>query len=408
MSSLRSVTAQDLRGPAATYRVLLVVALLFGVVLAIANSPRADDRVLALLVAAGWLPLLLLHKWPTGCFVAVVAVECIHIVAVPLGTPVQFTSIPVTTMLAAYAIASRVPWRTAWLYGGSAATVLLIVGTFGRDGDRLATNMFALDLVLGATAGGVLVRSRQLRLAAMQRRAEVAEQTKDEEARRRVAQERLRMARELHDVVAHNLALVNAQSSVAEYLIRTDPDAAEKALRNLSEHTRLALDELRSTVGLLRQVDETAGDPQEPDSRQPAHGLNDLAALIERHAAMPGTVILEVSGRPRRLPALTDLAAYRIAQEALTNARKYAPGTNVVVRLDWRINTLQLQVTNAAAPPNRVMPGSGTGHGLVGMQERAAAARGTLEAGPTSDGGWQVVAHLPSGTPPNDVDEELA
>lgn len=415
MSYPRSVTAQDLRGPAVTYRVLLIVALLFGVVLAVANSPRVDDRVLAALVLAGWAPLLLLHRWPTGCFLAVVAVECVHVAAVPLGTPVQFTSIPITTMLASYTIASRVPWRTAWLYGGAAAGVLLLVGTFARDGERLAANMFGLDLVLGATGAGVLVRSRQLRLAAMQRRAEIAEQTKDEEARRRVAHERLRMARELHDVIAHNLALVNAQSSVAEYLIRTDPAAAEKALRNLTEHTRLALDELRSTVGLLRQVDETAvgrdgvDGPGGPDGRSPVHGLSDLPTLVERHGAMPGKVELAVTGQAVPLPALTDLAAYRIVQEALTNARKHAPRADIVVHVDWAADALEVKVVNRApAPSGPIGPDSGAGHGILGMRERAAASGGTLSAGPVPDGGWQVSAHLPTDSPPHIDDEELS
>lgn len=394
------MTVGPLPGPTVADRALVVFALAYGAVISIAVVRGVDNGLVALLSFAGWLPLLAMYRWPMAAFAAVVVIESVHVAFVPLVDPVEFTSIPATTMVAVYTIASRTPWRTGWLYGAVAAAVLLCVGTFTRDGDALATNMFALDLVLGAAAAGVLVRSRQERLAVMQRRAEDAERTKEDEARRRVASERLRMARELHDVVAHNLALVNAQSSVAEYLIRTDPEAAEKALHNLSEHTRQALDELRSTVGLLRQAD-----PEEPaaaegknvrDDLRPFPGLTNLEALIDRHSAVPGGLTCTIEGEARPLATQTDLAAYRIIQEAITNARKHAPGAAVEVQLTWEPATLHIKVSNDSPPDSAASQGAGTGHGLLGMRERASASHGTLAAGERPDGGWDVTAILPT------------
>jgi signal transduction histidine kinase len=397
MSHTRSV-AKDPAGPTVADRALTVFALLFMVVLATVEAKDGDAGLLAVLTIAGFGLLLARHRWPVATLAAVLVVDGLHIAYVPLADPVQFTSIPVPTMVVVYTIATRLPWRHAWLYGGVAALVVLLVGTFARDGERLAANAFTVDLMLGAIGAGVLVRSRHQRVATMQQRAELAEHTKEDEARRRVASERLRMARELHDVVAHHLTLVNAQSSVAQYLIHTDPHAAEKALENLTQHTRLALDELRSTVGLLRQVDDDSGDAATDDLDElgPMPGVPHLPALIGQHTAMPGAVSLTVSGQSRTLPALTSLAAYRIIQEALTNARKYSPGSDVGVRLGWQPTSLEISIRNgspALAPLTSAT--AGTGHGLLGMRERAMAAHGSLEAGPQADGGWLVEARLP-------------
>lgn len=402
MSQARSAPHQDHAGPSVADRALTVFALLFMIVLVIADAPETDDRVAIVLTGIGWAPLLVRHRWPVAALAVVLAIECLHIALVPLAVPVQFTSIPVATMVATYTIATRYPWRSAWLYGGAAALILLCVGGMARDGERLAANMFALDLVLGATGAGVLVRSRHQRLAAMQRRAELAEQTKEDEARRRVASERLRMARELHDVVAHHLTLVNAQAGVAEYLVRTDPESAGVALQNLAEHTKQALDELRSTVGLLRQIDIDSGERRgaleqdDIDEPGPMPGLADLPLLIERHAAMPGAVTFTVEGADQPLPTLTGLSAYRIIQEALTNARKHAPGASVRVELRWSPDALAIRVSND--PPVHEPLSSaavGTGHGVLGMAERALAANGSVTAGRQPDGGWLVDVRLP-------------
>jgi len=368
------------------------------------RSARVSELSVAVLDTAMWLPLLLMARWPVAVLTAVVAAECAHLATVPLLAPVQFNSIPVAVMVAAYSVGLRREWRIAWPAGGLAALVVLSVGLAIRSSDLLAADMFAFDLILAATGAGVIVRSRQRRMLAMERRAVIAEQTRDEEARRRVAAERLRMARELHDVVAHNLALVNAQSSVAEYLLRSDPGAAARALNDISQHTRLALDELRATVGLLRQADDESADGD--DELRPVPGLADLDGLLAVHRASGMDVTLAAEGEATALPTVRDLAAYRIVQEALTNARKHAPAASVRVSLRWSDTTLELRIDNDAAPADARPPGTGTGHGLVGMKERAHAAGGTLEAGPRPGGGFSMVATIPLCDP--EPEEEMA
>jgi len=369
------------------------------------RSARVSELSVAVVDTAMWLPLLLMARWPLAVLTAVVAAECAHLATVPLLAPVQFNSIPVAVMVAAYSVGLRREWRIAWPAGGVAALVVLSVGLAIRSSDLLAADMFAFDLILAATGTGVIVRSRQRRMLAMERRALIAEQTREEEARQRVAAERLRMARELHDVVAHNLALVNAQSSVAEYLLRSDPEAAARALNDISQHTRQALDELRATVGLLRQADEAA-DADADDELRPVPGLGDLDGLLAVHRASGLDVAVTAEGEAHALSTVRDLAAYRIVQEALTNARKYAPASSVRVGLRWSDTTLELRIENNAPPAGAQPPGAGTGHGLIGMEERAHAAGGTLEAGPRPDGGFSVVATIPLCDP--EAEEDLA
>jgi signal transduction histidine kinase len=221
----------------------------------------------------------------------------------------------------------------------------------------------------------------------VEERAARAERTREEEARRRVADERVRIARELHDVVAHHITLVNAQAGVAHHLLRTDPEAAYEALAHIKETSRTALDELRATVGLLRQTDD------QPASREPLPGLADLDRLVTsfRQSGLP--VEVGCDKEQHRLAPAVDLTAYRIVQEALTNAHKHAPGRPVHLTLDYGADALSITVANEAADTRVDAPG--TGHGLIGMRERAATVGGTLTAGPEPHGGFLVRAELP-------------
>lgn len=379
---------------------LSVLAL--GVMWVGAQSTWAADRdlsylALMLLVAAAWVPLLVRHRWPLAVLAATLLVECVWLVVVPLEPPVQFNSAPAAVMLAAWEVGRRHHWRLAWGAAAVAAQAVLVVGEVARGDQVLAANVFALDLVLAAAGAGVLLRSRHHRLRAMERRALAAEQDREAEAQRRVRLERFRMARELHDVVAHHLTLVNAQAGVAGYLLRTDTDAAEQALAGIADNTRQALDELRATVGLLRQYDaEPSGEVGGDASLDPMPGLETLPTLVQSHRTAGTEVRLEVRGDPLTMPSVSDLAAYRVVQEALTNARKHAPGAEVEVRLTWSERALDVLVTNGVPPGGPVAPGPGTRLGLVGMHERADAVGGTLEATPTPDGGWVVHATIPS------------
>jgi signal transduction histidine kinase len=341
-----------------------------------------------------WLPLLARTRWPLAVLGATVLAESLHLVVVPfvdpgLSTPIAIAAyqpVPLATMGAAWTVATRLPRAYAWGGGGLAAVILLIVSLVSRPHSLIATDMVMFDLVVIATAIGRAIRGRRERLerAARQRQAETHAE---------VVAERLRIARDLHDVLAHHLTLVNAQAGVAGYLMRTDLPAASTALQDISTHTRRALDELRATVGLLRQDGETA----EPEGRRPVPGLERLDELLGGFRSAGAVITLRVTGRPGPLAAGADPAAYRIVQEALTNATKHAPGAGIAVHLHWSPRALELRIENQPAPHRaRALPAPGTGHGLIGMRERAGSCGGLLDTRWTPEGGFAVTATLPA------------
>jgi signal transduction histidine kinase len=215
----------------------------------------------------------------------------------------------------------------------------------------------------------------------------------------------MRIARELHDVVAHNISVINVQANTALHLMDRQPDRARSALTTINEVSGQALVELRSVLGVLRAVDEEA-------PRAPAPGLARLGDLADTAAAAGLAVQVEESGQRVPLPADVDLAAYRIAQEALTNSARHSGGTNATIRIAYREDALVLEVHDDGAlrPPGRP-PGPprgaarGAGRGIAGMTERAAVLGGTLQAGPRSGGGFAVQARLPLPGPSQNGDE---
>ncbi|MEU2900417.1 sensor histidine kinase [Streptomyces sp. NPDC001273] len=293
-------------------------------------------------------------------------------------------------VIALYTVASTTDRPTTWRIGLLTMTVL--TGTAMAVGplpwyaqENLA--IFAWTGI-GATAGDA-VRSRRAFVQAIRERAERAERTREEEARRRVAEERLRIARELHDVVAHHIALVNVQAGVAAHVMDKRPDQAKEALAHVREASRSALGELRATVGLLRQ----SGDPEAPT--EPAPGLDRLDELAGTFRSAGLRVEVARTDEGTGLPAAVDLAAYRIVQEALTNVQKHA-GTAAhaevsVVRVGPHIEITVLDDGSGEEQD----PAPGGGHGLLGMRERVTALRGTLTTGPRYGGGFRVHAILP-------------
>ncbi|MEU2332409.1 histidine kinase [Streptomyces sp. NPDC006654] len=248
---------------------------------------------------------------------------------------------------------------------------------------------------IGATAGDA-VRSRRAVVQAIRERAERAERTREEEARRRVAEERLRIARDLHDVVAHHIALVNVQAGVAAHVMDKRPDQAKEALAHVREASRSALNELRATVGLLRQ----SGDPEAPT--EPAPGLHVLEELADtfRNAGLQVEVARADQGTT--LPAAVDLAAYRLVQEALTNVRKHAgPDAKAEVSVVRVGPAIEVTVLDDGSG-DKAAAEAGGGHGLLGMRERVTAVGGTLTTGPRYGGGFRVHAILPVKADTND------
>ena len=227
-------------------------------------------------------------------------------------------------------------------------------------------------------------------------RAQAVAHGREEEALRQATEERLRIARELHDVVAHSLAVINVQANTALHLIDQQPQRARSTLTVINDVSRQALVELRSVLGVLRQVDEEL-------PRSPAPSLTRMSELIDRAAAAGISVGVSEEGASGQLPANVDLAGYRILQEALTNSARHAPGARVAVRVAYQPTGVIIQVDDDGAA-GRDSPGyaAGTrgagqagGNGIAGMTERARALGGTLRAGPGPGGGFRVRAWLP-------------
>ena len=239
-----------------------------------------------------------------------------------------------------------------------------------------------------AVSIGNAVRNHRAYVAEVEERARRAEQAKEEEANRRVAEERLRIARELHDVVGHHVALISVQAGALGYLLDEDQAAARESVTHIQRASEEALEDLRLTVGLLR----------EPGAREPVEpmpGLDRLEELIGSFEGAGLRVTREVTGQVRPLPEAVELTAFRVIQESLTNTRKHADCSAAVVRLGYAPGALRLAVEDEgkpAAQPDVAAPG---GHGIMGMRERVAALGGRLSAGPRPGGGYRVLAELP-------------
>jgi signal transduction histidine kinase len=276
--------------------------------------------------------------------------------------------IPAPLIVIAFSLAARTERRAA-------STVLLISAgllaasnqVFGggswRDASRTGA-VAAFPLVAGVL--GHSSQNRRAYLAAVEERALRAEKSRESEARRRVAEERVRIARELHHLVAHQITLANAQATVAAHFFDARPEQTRESLNQLIDTTSDALDELRATVGLLRQ----SGDAAAP--AEPAPGLSQLPALLESFRRAGLEVSVQQEGTARPLPPGLDLTAYRIVQEALTNVTKHAGTNSARVHLAWDRDRVTLTVADdggTAAPASDRPPG----YGLIGMRERAAA-----------------------------------
>jgi signal transduction histidine kinase len=228
----------------------------------------------------------------------------------------------------------------------------------------------------------------EVALAARQRR-QAAEWSRAEEARGRAGEERMRIARELHDVLAHNISLINVQAGVALHLMDEQPGQSRSALVAIKQASNDALGELRSVLDVLRQGDEAP-------PRTPASGLAHLDRLVAGVSATGLQVQTRVEGTPRPLPAGTDLAAYRIVQESLTNVTRHAGPASATVLVRYGPADLTVQVDDdGRGPAASGDSGNGTGNGIRGMRERVAALGGELTTGPRPGGGFRVQARLP-------------
>ncbi len=346
---------------------------------------RSPDLLSLVLMTVGAAALVFRRSAPKTVLAITGTVALVECVTGDPRAPVAMAAV-----VALYTVASATDRPTTWRIGLLTMTVLTGAAMLAGPLPWYAQENLAIFAWtgIGATAGDA-VRSRRTVVRAMRERAERAERTREEEARRRVAEERLRIARDLHDVVAHHIALVNVQAGVAAHVMDKRPDQAKEALAHVREASRSALNELRATVGLLRQ----SGDPEAPT--EPAPGLSRLDELAGtfRSAGLPVQVARADQGST--LPAAVDLAAYRIIQEALTNVQKHAgPEARAEVSVVRVGPNIEVTVLDDGSGDDATVEVGG-GHGLLGMRERVTALRGTLTTGPRYGGGFRVHAILP-------------
>jgi signal transduction histidine kinase len=333
-----------------------------------------------LLLVVGGASLIARRRYPVGVLAVTLAV------AIWPGVANQARLIWIALIVAFFTAvqARQRAAAVASLVIGYAASIWppWLIGSPGHASAGFAVGLAILLLFLLAVAE--VIRARGQRAAALER-------SRQEELRRRAGEERMRIARDLHDVVAHNISVINVQANTALHLMDRQPDRARSALTTINEVSGQALVELRSVLGVLRAVDESA-------PRAPTPGLARLGDLSDTAAAAGLAVQVEESGQRAPLPADVDLAAYRIIQEALTNSARHSGGTNAIIRIVYEEDALVVEVDDDGAPrPADLSPGRahGTGSGIAGMTERAAALGGTLQAGPRRGGGFAVQARLP-------------
>jgi signal transduction histidine kinase len=374
-------------GRAVVADVLPAVAV--GAVMVLGSGPAARGEVpprrpldLLAWVLMGVAASVLLgrRRWPLGVLAVTAGASVLYLV---LGYP--HGPILVAMSVAMYSVAVRLPVGPSLVACGVTLVTVVIPDMLVTDPDRLLIEVPLLlavlsGLLLPAWAIGTVVRLGQ----------EAEWRAHQDETRQRAYQERLQIAREVHDVVGHSLAVINLRAGVALHVANRRPEQAEVALEAIKRSSKEALEELRGTVAVFRQPDNGGG------LWRPAPGLGQLEALAAAMAEGGLPVQVAVTGQRAGLPAAVDLAAYRIVQESLTNVVRHAGPATATVRVSYQPDALVLEVADtgggrasAAARP--------AGHGIAGMRERAAAVGGTLEAGPNGDGGFRVRACLPLG-----------
>jgi signal transduction histidine kinase len=339
------------------------------------NQPdrKAIDAVAVVLLLLGPAALAVRDRWPVIAVAVTIAAAELYIGAgYPFG-PI-FLSVIVALVYAVLTGNRQRTWIVTALgfFGFIAASLL---DPRRKSDVTLLHFLIVAGWLAGVLAIAELVRVRRDQVIDRRRAAAEAEQ-------RRVGEQRLELAQELHDVLAHNISLINVQASVALHLLDEQPDQARPALASIKEASSEALGELRTALDVLRRG--------EAAPRAPAPQLAELPALLDGVRASGLTIDFEQHGEPRALSAPVELAAYRIVQEALTNITRHARAHHVQVRLGYddgvRIEVTDDGVGGTAEP----------GKGLTGMRERAEALGGTVDAGPRPGGGFRVCAHLPT------------
>jgi signal transduction histidine kinase len=362
---------------------VLAAVLAVGVLVAVsAHIPAKSGRPLdalgyVLLVAAG-VSMGLCRRWPRTVAVIVTVVLGVFIARRYPDGPVWAT---------AWIALAALSWRTSRQVALAGAALLvaalsIVAVLAGRDG--LVLPVIFVGWAAAAVLGSDALRSRRSYLAGLKERALYLERTREEEARRRVAEERLRIARDLHDSVAHAMATINVQAGAAKHVLDRRPEAAGEALAVIQRASGDVLDELGAMLRVLRD------DTQQAD-RAPVPGAGDITRLAESTAASGLTVELSLEGPVEAMPGVIGTAAYRLVQESLTNVLRHSQaGTAQVQLVSGPDGSVLLEVADDG--PSLPQAAAGTGVGIRGMRERVVSTGGSFQAGPASDGGFLVRA----------------
>ncbi|MEV0564795.1 sensor histidine kinase [Dactylosporangium sp. NPDC050588] len=348
----------------------------------VGSRPLADlgHLGIALLVASG-LILAVRRRWPVAVFVASALISLAYFVA-------GFSDGPgwIGLFVALYTLTAYGDGRRSLLIAGAGIAVLatgwLIVGADVEPRAAIGWVFFRIAASVMAAALGESVRSRRVAVAEALERAAQAERTREEEARSRVDAERLRIAREVHDTVAHAIAIINVQAGVTAYMLDQRPDRAREALVTIEQTSAQALQEMRTVLGVLRNDD---------DGRVPHPGLGQVheLAVVARDAGLDLTLDADTAGE---VPSSVGTTAYRIVQEALTNVIRHVGPTRVTVTLSRHADVLEVLVTNTGP---KAAAATQPGRGIRGMIERCELLGGDLTAAPLPAGGFEVRARLP-------------
>jgi signal transduction histidine kinase len=367
------------RAPAAALALAVGIVQVGITLVAARHQPeRRDMDVLGLaLLAAGPVALAWRRRWPAGVLVATAATTLAYL-SIGYGRGPVFLALIAAYVTAVMAGRRAVAWATLPIGYVAFLWVPVAAGVEDAPSWAQALGLAAWLIALGTSTEVLRVRRE---------RAAEAARIAEDERRRRATEERLRIARELHDVVAHHLSLISVQAGVALHLLDQEPEHTRPALTAIKEASGDALEELRGVLDVLRSGEEAA-------PRTPAPTLADLGAVVDRAAAAGLDVQVRTGGPVRSLPRPVERAAYRIVQEAVTNVVRHAGARAAVVELAYGGDALVVQVDDdgtGTIPPG----GNGTGSGLEGMRERVAALGGRLEAGPRDGRGFRVRAELP-------------
>ena len=352
---------------------LLLAALATTVGAAAHHNDRAIGITLSVVAC---IPLLGRRRYPLPVLAVTTGVLIVQVAALGLFAPLP-------TGIALFTVADQLERRDSYL-AGLATLVAITPALWANAGWTHVYTIvgpllgFAVAWLIGDSLG-----TRRRYVASLEERAERLEREREAEAARAVAEEQARIARELHDVIAHTLSVIVVQAAAARDVFATRPERVREALEAIERSGRGALQELRGLLGSVRgeRADFT-----------PSPRLADLDRLFDelRESGLP--VSLTIEGRPTALPESVDLSAYRVVQEALTNTLKHAQAERAAVAIRWREKLLEVEIRDDGVGSTRT---NGTGHGIVGMQERLALLGGTLAAGPATGGGFTVLARFP-------------